>query len=56
MSKLGDWLNKKTQEGKAQIEEGVADALMQDELNPKAEEKLRQHKGEPLKNTKKDKK
>lgn len=47
-----DWLKNQTQKGREEIEKAVADKLMEEELNPT----LRQHKGEPPTDPKKDKK
>lgn len=47
-----DWFKKATQKGREEIEQAVSDKLMEEELNPT----LRQHKGEPPTDPKKDKK
>lgn len=40
-----DWIKKKAQQGKEEIEEKASDKLMEEEINPT----LREHHGEPLK-------
>lgn len=47
-----DKLKAATQKGREEIETAVADKLMEEEMNPT----LRQHKGEPPTDPKKDKK
>lgn len=49
---IKNWMKNQTQKGREEIEKAVADKLMEEELNPT----LRQHKGEPPTDPKKDKK
>lgn len=39
-----DWVHKKTEEGREEIEEKVSDKLMEEQVEPT----LRQHKGQPI--------